>query len=114
MWWSPVPRPGGDEDRHLLVQYEAERASQGIGVRLHQGNHPRRRRQPMPADVENVSLAAGNQTITVSADNISCVRQLQDLCRRRPCRLSDVRTADTSLRDRGLDNYKRYYVGFPA
>ena len=51
-------RAGGDEDRHLLVQYEAERASKGSGSVSIKGIILEDGGEPLPADVENVSLAA--------------------------------------------------------
>ena len=104
-------RAGGDEDRHLLVQYEAERASKGSGSVSIKGIILEDGGEPLPADVENVSLAAGNQTITVSADNTDAFDSYKIYVGEDRADLSDVRTADTlPYVIEGLDNYKRYYV----
>ena len=102
---------GGDKDRHLLVEYAAERASKGTGSVSIKGIILESGGSPLPPEVSNVSIESGNGTITVSADASDRYDCYNVYFGTSQANLSELRsTATLPYVIEGLENYTRYYV----
>ena len=102
---------GGDKDRQLLVEFEAERASKGQGSVSIKGIVLQDGGSKLPPAVQNVSIKSGNGTITVSADNSDVYDSYNVYVSSGKTNLTEVHTTDSlPYVVENLENYQRYYV----